>query len=255
MRELTRQDNAWEFNVRELNRLGIEYEGKIVLALRVNLFDHGTISEKLCNVSINIFFKSAEQPIAVEKLVVNRPYPNDYVMAINKKIGRKTSKKYIPIIFDSFEQFSQVEKIEIIWKIPASADMLANIDQYVIIDYFITAEKPVQKGIYGLWTYEDSDFVEKGTDSVYDDFAVLRLTYDGLETVIADGAFDLENIRYSGLIETALKHIVSNEADIENAMKRIISGKAEENAGQKKDETLIVYYGTDVVLTDDQIVT
>lgn len=255
MRELTRQDNAWEFNIRELNHLGIQPDGKVILALRVNLFDRYGISEDLCEVSVNIFSKNAERLAAADKLVLKRPYPNKNVIAVCKKIGRKTSRKYIPIFFDSFEQFSQAEKIEIIWKIPASADQAANIDQYVIIDYFITAEKPVQKGIYGLWTYEDLDFAEKGTNSVYDDFAVLRLTDDGLETVIADGTFDLENIRYSGLIEAALKHIVSNEADIESAMKRIISGEAAGNADQQKNETMIVYYGTDVVLTDDQIVT
>ena len=56
-------------------------------------------------------------------------------------------------------------------------------------------------------------FIKNGTDSVYDDFAVLMLTNSELELVAKkEGTFDFEDIKYSGLMETVLKHIVSAES-------------------------------------------
>jgi hypothetical protein len=38
MQTLYEQDNAWEFNDKELQRLGIDYQGKVILAVRADLW-------------------------------------------------------------------------------------------------------------------------------------------------------------------------------------------------------------------------
>lgn len=99
MYHIHEQHNASDFNNRELQRLGLL--GKpYILGLRFRL----SIPFQ-ADVSSNLYIqrKGEEFPTLV-KSDVKTPYPNKSVHALYNKVGRKQSKEFLPIPFDSFEE-------------------------------------------------------------------------------------------------------------------------------------------------------
>lgn len=150
MYHIHEQHNASDFNNRELQRLGLL--GKpYILGLRFHL----SIPFQ-ADVSSNLYIqrKGEEFPTLV-KSDVKTPYPNKSVHALYNKVGRKQSKEFLPIPFDSFEELQGIERVMALWTIETKVKD-GEITEYVLQDNVITGfENKEQAGTYGMCCYDE----------------------------------------------------------------------------------------------------
>lgn len=225
MKQLWTQDNAWKFNDKELKRLEIDYEGKGILALSAELwFPYSN------DIGVSICYRLKDgEAVFLDKLIIGTPYPNKNIRSVQIRIGRKKTRTFIPIIFDSLDELYQVESVEIIWNIPGV--------EFVIAEYPIKFKESAQKGIYALKTrdapafvianenYEDQqtpfinsdDHIEVHDGSIYDDIVFFLMHSDILETIAEfhspDSTFDAEKfVNFDGdlppVLHCAFKQLV-----------------------------------------------
>lgn len=149
MYRIDEQHNASDFNKHELERLDL-LDKPYILGLRLRLaipFSADVSS------SLYIQRKGEEFPTLVHSNV-KTPYPNKSVHVLCNKVGRKQSKMFLPISFDSFEELQQIERVMVLWTIKTNAKD-GEITEYVIQDNFISDyEKMQQAGTYGISCYD-----------------------------------------------------------------------------------------------------
>lgn len=265
MRELSIQENAWKFNDREMKRLGIEYEGKGVLALRADLMyppqKYGTES-----VRIYYYKKGESKPVYLENIENDRHFPNKNVLSAVMSVGGKQTKSFIPVVFDDISELYSIERIVVEWELYRKTPQ--EIFEYVIADHYVSFAKSEQKGVYGLCTYdmpfsellhalhetrEEIPIVPEGGKilfddvfSVYDDICVLDTVAndegEAVSTVLdyhAKGSdFDLDALTSDNTLALMAVQANANSAN-PNAFKHVP----------------IVYYRTkDIVLSDNAVV-
>ena len=164
MQKLYEQDNAWKFNDRELQRLGIEYQGKAVLAVRADLWFPYSSANVTVTVSVAYYLKDNTTPYYIKKISAGKPYPNKGILSAVQHIGRKKTKEFIPVVFDSFEELKQVEKVEILWTVIGNETNY--FAEYILAEYPVTFAEPEQKNVYGLHSYDiiPNDIIKKALD-------------------------------------------------------------------------------------------
>jgi len=162
MQTLYEQDNAWEFNDKELQRLGIDYQGKAILAVRADLWF--PYSSANVTVSVAYYLKGDSTPHYIRKISAGKPYPNKGILSAVQRIGRKKTKEFIPIVFDNLKELKQVKKVEIFWTV--IGDETTDFAEYILAEYPVTFAEPEQKFIYGLHSYEiiPNDIIKKSMD-------------------------------------------------------------------------------------------
>lgn len=252
MRELCRQDNAWTFNDTEMKRLNINYEGKGVLALRADLwFPYSDNVKNVSDISIAYYTKGNSNPFFLKKILVGRPYPNKGIVSAVTRVGRKQTKEFIPIVFDSLDELYKVERIEIIWNL--------NNSEFVVVNYPISFAESKQKGVYCLQTYdvpcsviaqnEDEFKIEDGKivsehSSLYDDVCFFDIENDKVEIIgevhTPESKFDIERFMANSIFPRISLVMLRHESEIK---KEFFSSKA-----------FVVYYSVNnIVLSDDGV--
>lgn len=232
MRALIRQSNASELNSIELDRLGIDYEGKGVLAFKAFLLAQDVHAEPgRYKADIRVYSGGSDEPAEVDRVTVRAPFKNKSVLAACREFGQRTSMQYAPIIFDSVKQLRRVSRIELIWTLPDGT--------YKIVEHDVSFLEPLQKGIYGLWTYEDDGAAGPDpslTRSLYDEIAVFEMSDGGLEFVRGSRSGGLD-----------ADHVPPFATDA-------YLNRAIENLNPEGGRATIHYYRTRAVLTDDAAV-
>ena len=149
MYKIDEQNNASEFNRKELERLGLlEVPYILGLKMRIPLPFRAEVSSNLY-----IQRKGEEFPSLV-KSDVKTPYPNKSIHVLYNKVGRKQSKDFLPIPFDSFEELQEIERVMALWTIKTNVKD-GEITEYVLQDNVITGfEKKEQAGTYGIGCYD-----------------------------------------------------------------------------------------------------
>ncbi len=257
MRQLDTQSDAWKFNDKEFKRLAIDYESKGTLALSAELWFpySGDISVSVC------YRLKGGEAVFLDKLIVGTPYPNKNIRSVQKRLGRKKTTNFIPIIFDSLNELYQVESVEVIWNIRGI--------EFVIAEYPIKFKVSNQKGIYVLQTRDipacvianenNEDFqqpfinadghIEVHDGSVYDDICFFSINKDKLKTIAelhsSKSTFDIEEIINSELILccSLLACEMGNNKELFSTETLITYS-----------ETLITYYRMSAELNDEGII-
>lgn len=234
---LDKQDNAFEFNDKELKRLDINYENKAILALSARLYFPYTND---VTASITCHFKDDSQPLIINP-VVGTPFPNNYVRVAQIRIGRKKTTSFIPIVFDSLDELYRVNRIEIVWSIK---DI-----EFIIVEYPVKFQKKAQKGVYGLSSYDspisvmlkeykeakfkhENDVIVSDNDSVYDDVCCFLARNNAVKTT-----FQLHSNKSTLETDQLVTHIVNS----------VLKSRLH-------DVIAISYYRTNVELNDECIV-
>ncbi len=143
------QDNACDFNKCELERLGL-LDKPFILGLKLGLaisFPANVFCE------LYIQYKDEKLPFLI-KARVKTPYSNKRVYVLCNNVGRKQSKAFLPVSFDSFEELQKIERVTALWTIKTKA-MDGEITEYVLQDNIITGfEEKQQAGTYGVRCYD-----------------------------------------------------------------------------------------------------
>lgn len=115
----------------------------------------------------NVFTRSAHIKIELTdgslydlpKYVANTPFPNKCWYRVNMKNGRKVSKRGIILVFNSFDELSQIKRIKCLW-------------EFIVTNYNnFTGTKDIQAEIVYNLSFEESDDVN---NNIY-----TLLSYDG----------------------------------------------------------------------------
>lgn len=234
MRELCRCDNdVLRFFYNEYTRLGIEYSEKAILNIRADLWFP---CDAQIAASIFLYYKNETEPTHHDKLCIHRPYPNKKILNIGKRFGRKKTRGTIPIVFNSFEELCKLEKIEIVWKIYGTKEI-------VIADYPISFLPPIQDKIFSLWSYDNTinsiNIGKSGlinvngilksevTNSIYDDFYHLQVHEKYIDIIEehhkenSDFRIDFENLEelspqiINTILRSVLEQIYTNNSSNE----------------------------------------
>ena len=174
---INKDDFAKEDNIYDLDRMFGEgnYEDKIKLFLNVSIY------EKFYNesVSCEVFIKTKDgKKIDLPKCKIHHPYPNKlcyfYGMIKNRKL---TSNGSIILLFDSYEEISNIENVTFVYKIVYDNDSIGTVK----ISYDVEFKKPqsdtqltyniVDHSVMGVLTYydyEDKEYLEKEYDLQWD---------------------------------------------------------------------------------------
>lgn len=204
MYPIQEQNNAFEFNQRELKQLGL-LDKPYILGLKLRL-----AAPTFANVSCNLYVqKDGEQFPTFVKSSARTPFPNKRVKVVCGKVGRRNSRSFMPIPFDSFDELQKVKRIMILWtiKIPTENDEIV---EYVIQDNVIADfESKEQAGIYGVSCYDFSFVSMAAEDNNADDFLSKHISVKDGDVVRSDilcGA-SYENACFFLLEDDALKLI------------------------------------------------
>lgn len=150
MYKISEQNNALEFNRKELERLGL-LEIPYILGLKMRI----PLSFK-SDVSCSLYIwngKGAFSPTFI-KSDVKTPFPNKRIHMLCNKVSRKQSKCFLPLCFDSFEELQKVERVTALWTIKTRLKY-EEITEYVIQDNVISGfESKEQAGTYGISCYD-----------------------------------------------------------------------------------------------------
>lgn len=100
MYEIDEQNNAADFNRKELERLGL-LEVPYILGLKMRI-PIPFMADVSC--SLYIWNEKGKYSPTFIKSDVKTPYPNKSIRVLCNKVGRKQSKYFMPICFNSFEE-------------------------------------------------------------------------------------------------------------------------------------------------------
>lgn len=129
------------------------------------------------------------------KYVINRPLPNKKYLCINMKRGHFVSKRGVILLFDSFEELSELKRVRCCWRIyNHSSETHKRTDYCVVLDYKLDFEKPVgDNKIYTIISHDAPLSVQNrcldGID-IFDKYSIITDNSKNRQT------FDSANILY-----------------------------------------------------------
>lgn len=151
MIKLTKENNAYNFYTNELARLDLVdqllYGSACAILLRATIKSPDMTDTK---VFVSYYTKGDNTAHQIN-VTSGTPFPNKSLTSPVMRIGRKKTRKWIPIVFDSYAELSKIERLQITWYIPS-------MNHAVIINYHMRFKDPVQKGLYPVWTFEDLNY-------------------------------------------------------------------------------------------------
>lgn len=128
--------DAYSVNRTELKRLGMFEHNVVALKFMLYCPYHSDIKAK-----ITIYRKNGAA-ISINDLKINTLYPNKNVFCANKRFGKRSSKRFIPVLFNSIDEIRDIHRIEVIWTVTDA--------EYCILDYYINESDISGGGIYGI---------------------------------------------------------------------------------------------------------
>ena len=150
MIKLTKENNAYNFYTNEMTRLDLInqllYGSACAILLRATVK-----SPDMADTKVFVSYYTKDNIAHQINVTSGMPFPNKSLVSPIMRIGRKKTRKWIPIIFNDYAELSKVERLQIIWYIPS-------MNHVVIVNYRIGFKDPVQKGLYPIWTFEDLNY-------------------------------------------------------------------------------------------------
>lgn len=179
MIRLNKQANAWEHNSKELNRLGINYEGKAVLAFGADLYFPFAY-----DINVTVFYQKKDgETVYLQKTLANgTPYPNKNYRSAQVRLGRKKTRNFIPLVFENLNELSKIQRVTVIWDFP-------NVE-FIITDYFISFDPPAQKGIYAIKTRDVPFFSVTANNEHYEKMSKIVVNDEGLIETYNGSVYD-----------------------------------------------------------------